>query len=84
MAMLTLETEEDLGGGVDGVVVLLLGGGRVRRRSPRMVQSAWMMVLPPRIMFWEPMMWDLRETLLPVSWKLSTRMREKGAAGRKR
>jgi len=44
-------------------------GGRVRVRSPRMMTSAWMTVRPPRMMFGVPWMKDLRETLLPVSWR---------------
>jgi hypothetical protein len=35
-----------------------------------MITSAWMTVLPPRMMFVVPTIWDLRETLLPVSWRL--------------
>lgn len=31
--------------------------------------SAWMIVLPPRIMFVVPISWQRRETLLPVSWE---------------
>lgn len=46
-----------------------LDEGSERIRSPRMMHSAWMTVLPPRIMFVVPMICDLRETLLPVSWK---------------
>ena len=42
-------------------------GALTRRRSPRTVQSAWIMVLPPRMMFCEPSTLDFRETLLPVS-----------------
>lgn len=52
--------------------------GRVRRRSPRMVQSAWMTVLPPRMMFWEPRMVDLRLTLLPVSVSMYSPLRGLG------
>jgi hypothetical protein len=42
-------------------------GSMVRTRSPRMMTSAWMMDLPPRMMFCVPMIWERRETLLPVS-----------------
>jgi hypothetical protein len=42
-------------------------GAPARRRSPRIVQSAWIIVFPPRMMFCEPRMLDLRLTLLPVS-----------------
>lgn len=41
--------------------------GSVRSRSPRIITSAWMTVLPPRMIFVVPMRCDLRETLLPVS-----------------
>ena len=41
--------------------------GYVLSRSPRIITSAWMTVFPPRIMFVVPMIWDRRETLLPVS-----------------
>ena len=34
---------------------LLVGGGAVvRTRSPRMQTSGWMVVRPPRMMFWVP------------------------------
>lgn len=42
----------------------------VRSKSPRMMTSACMTVLPPRMMFVVPRIWDLRETLLPVSWEV--------------
>jgi hypothetical protein len=32
-----------------------------------MITSAWITVLPPRIMFVVPMIWERRETLFPVS-----------------
>lgn len=44
-------------------------GGKVRSRSPRMMTSAWMTVLPPRMMFVVPIIWERRDTLLPVSWR---------------
>ena len=40
----------------------------VRSRSPRMMTSAWITVLPPSMMFVVPIIWERRETLLPVSW----------------
>jgi hypothetical protein len=48
----------------------LLGSAGVealRNRSPRMTASAWMTVLPPRMMCCVPWIWDRREILLPVS-----------------
>jgi hypothetical protein len=30
--------------------------------------SAWITVLPPRMIFVVPIIWERRETLLPVSW----------------
>lgn len=39
----------------------------VRARSPRIITSGWMTVLPPRMMFWVPTRVALRATLLPVS-----------------
>jgi hypothetical protein len=39
----------------------------VRVRSPLIMTSGWMTVLPPSIMFWVPTRTALRETLLPVS-----------------
>lgn len=36
-------------------------------RSPLIVTSCWMTLLPPRIMFCVPTSVALRETLLPVS-----------------
>lgn len=33
-----------------------------------MITSAWITVLPPRMMLVVPMIWERRETLLPVSW----------------
>ncbi len=39
-----------------------------RVRSPRIITSGWMTVLPPSMMFWVPTSVALRATLLPVSW----------------
>ncbi len=39
----------------------------VRTRSPRIMTSGWMTVLPPSMMFWVPTSVALRATLLPVS-----------------
>jgi hypothetical protein len=33
-----------------------------------MITSAWITVLPPRMMLVVPIIWERRETLLPVSW----------------
>lgn len=33
-----------------------------------MMTSAWITVLPPRMMFVVPMIWERRETLFPVSY----------------
>lgn len=40
-----------------------------RYRSPRMTASAWMTVLPPRMMCCVPWIWERREILLPVSYE---------------
>lgn len=45
-------------------------GGAVRTRSPLIMTSGWMTVLPPSMMFWVPTRMALRATLLPVSWGL--------------
>ncbi len=42
-------------------------GWMVRTRSPRIMTSGWMTVLPPRMMFCVPTSVALRATLLPVS-----------------
>lgn len=34
-----------------------------------MITSAWITVLPPRMMLVVPIIWERRETLLPVSWR---------------
>lgn len=39
----------------------------VRARSPRIMTSCWITVLPPSMMFWVPTRVALRATLLPVS-----------------
>lgn len=39
----------------------------VRTRSPRIMTSGWMTVLPPSMMFWVPTSVALRATLFPVS-----------------
>lgn len=39
----------------------------VRMRSPRIMTSGWITVLPPSMMFWVPTRVALRATLLPVS-----------------
>lgn len=41
--------------------------GAVRTRSPRIMTSGWMTVLPPSMMFCVPTRMALRATLLPVS-----------------
>lgn len=51
-AVLPLDEEED---------------GAVRTRSPRIMTSGWMTVLPPSMMFCVPTSIALRATLLPVS-----------------
>lgn len=52
--------------------VLLAGappaeGCAERARSPRIMTSGWITVLPPSMMFWVPTRVALRATLLPVS-----------------
>lgn len=44
-------------------------GGLRRVKSPRIIASGWMTVLPPSMMFWVPTRFALRATLLPVSWR---------------
>lgn len=44
------------------------GAGTDRDRSPRIITSGWMTVLPPSMMFWVPTSVAFRATLLPVSW----------------
>jgi hypothetical protein len=45
----------------------------VRIRSPRIMTSGWMTVLPPSMMFWVPTSVALRATLLPVSCRRDPR-----------
>ena len=43
--------------------------GTERARSPRIMTSGMMTVLPPSMIFWVPTRVALRATLLPVSWR---------------
>lgn len=45
----------------------VLDEGAVRTRSPRIITSGWMTVLPPSTMFCVPTRMALRATLFPVS-----------------
>ena len=45
--------------------------GWERTRSPRTMASGWMTDLPPSMMFWVPTRVALRDTLLPVSCRIS-------------
>lgn len=54
--------------GAAGLLGSLEGGSvAVRNRSPRITASAWITVLPPRMMCCVPWIWDRREILFPVS-----------------
>lgn len=54
-----------LEGGVAAAELLEMA---VRARSPRIMASAMMTVLPPSMMFWVPTRVAFRATLLPVSY----------------
>lgn len=55
------------GGGLEDVVLELLGTGRVACRSPRRCTSDIITVRPPRVMLAVPVMALRRDTLLPES-----------------
>ena len=52
---------------VDVAVDVEVVEATVRTRSPLIITSGWMTVLPPSMMFWVPTRMALRATLLPVS-----------------
>lgn len=49
------------------VVLVVVEVVRVRTRSPRRRTSGMRIVRPARVMFWVPIRWARRETLLPES-----------------